>query len=82
TGNINLRPESNVGFVGRNIDASADDNLDISSDDINHLKERAEGVERKDEIDNTLKGIKICATRHGCTGATNCDYSLGAPIGR
>lgn len=80
--NINLRPESNVGFAGRNIDASADDNLDISSDDINHLKERAEGVERKDEIDNTLKGIKICATRHGCTGATNCDYSLGAPIGR
>lgn len=82
TENINLRPESNVGFTGINIDASAEDNLYISSDDINHLKERAEGVERKDEIDNTLKGIKICATRHGCTGATNCDYSYGAPIGR
>lgn len=82
TENINLRPEPNVGFAGINIDASANDNLDISSDDINHLKERAEGIERKDEIDNTLKGIKICATRHGCTGATNCDYSLGAPIGR
>ena len=82
TGNINLRPESNVGFAGINIDTSTDDNLNISSDDINHLKERAEGVERKDEIDNTLKGIKICATRHGCTGATNCDYSYGAPIGR
>ncbi len=82
TGNINLRPESNVGFAGINIDTSTDDNLNISSDDINHLTERAEGVERKDEIDNTLKGIKICATRHGCTGATNCDYSLGAPIGR
>ena len=82
TGNINLRPEANVGFTGINIDTPADDNLDISSDEFNHLKERAEGVERKDEIDNTLKGIKICATRHGCTGATNCDYSLGAPIGR
>lgn len=82
TENINLRPESNVGFAGINIDTSTDDNLNISSDDINHLTERAEGVERKDEIDNTLKGIKICATRHGCTGATNCDYSLGAPIGR
>lgn len=82
TENINLRPESNVGFAGINIDASANDNLDISLDDINHLKERADGVERKIEIENTFKGIKICATRHGCTGATNCDYSLGAPIGR
>ena len=82
TGNINLRPESNVGFAGINSETSTDDNLNTSSDDINHLKERAIDVERNDEIDNTFKGIKICATRHGCTGATNCDYSLGAPIGR
>lgn len=33
------------------------------------------------EEDN-FKAYKVCATRHGCTGATNCDYSLGAPIGR
>lgn len=82
TGKINLRPESNVGFAGLNSDASTDDNLNTSSDDINHLKERAEGVERKEKVDVTFKGIKICATRHGCTGATNCDYELGAPIGR
>lgn len=82
TRNINLRTESNVGFASINSDASTDDNLNTSSNDVYHLKERAADVERKDEIDNTIKGIKICATRHGCTGATNCDYSLGAPIGR
>lgn len=82
TGNINIRPESNVGFAGINSDASTDDNLNTSSDDVYHLKERAAGVERKEGMDTSFKGIKICATRHGCTGATNCDYSLGAPIGR
>lgn len=25
--------------------------------------------------------VKICATRHGCSGATNCDYSMGSPVG-
>lgn len=60
-----------------------DDELSISSHDINNLKEKAEGIERA-EFGNEIsfKGVKICATRHGCTGATNCDYSLGAPIGR
>lgn len=83
TGHINLRPESSAGFAGLNPEQTASDNLAVPSDDINHLRERAEGIERNnDEIDNTLKGIKICATRHGCTGATNCDNAYGAPIGR
>ncbi|MBP3471483.1 MAG: hypothetical protein J6K41_04515 [Paraprevotella sp.] len=83
TGNINLRPESNVGLAAITSNESVDDNLGVSSDDVNELKERADGIERKDnEMDNTIKGIKICATRHGCTGATNCDYGYGAPIGR
>ena len=83
TGHINLRPESAAGFAGLNPEQTASDNLAVPSDDIEHLRERAEGIERNnDEVDNTLKGIKICATRHGCTGATNCDYSYGAPIGR
>ena len=60
-----------------------DDELSISSHDINYLKEKAEGIERSEFGNETsFKGIKICATRHGCTGATNCNYSLGAPIGR
>lgn len=83
TGHINLRPESAAGFAGLNPEQTASDNLTVSSDDITHLMERAEGIERNnDEVDNTLKGIKICATRHGCTGATNCDNAYGAPIGR
>ena len=83
TGHINLRPESAAGFAGLNPEQTASDNLAVPSDEIEHLRERAEGIERNnDEVDNTLKGIKICATRHGCTGATNCDYSYGAPIGR
>lgn len=23
------------------------------------------------------RGYKVCPTRHGCSGATNCDYSYG-----
>lgn len=82
TDNINLRPETQYGFAAMTTGEFANDDLDVSSDDINSLKGRTEGVERKDEIDNTFKPLKICATRHGCTGATNCDYSYGAPIGR
>ena len=59
------------------------DNLGVSSEDMDDLERKAKGLDRKkDEVDNSLKPIKICATRHGCTGATNCDYSYGAPVGR
>lgn len=79
-GQINLRPESNV-VTG--LSESDTDNLGVSSKDIDDLERKAEGLERKkDEVDNSLKPLKICATRHGCTGATNCDYSYGAPVGR
>jgi hypothetical protein len=80
-GQINLRPESSVGFT--ELSVNNDDNLDVSSEDIDKLEEKANGLSRKgNEANDTIKCIKICATRHGCTGATNCDYSLGAPIGR
>jgi len=79
-GQINLRPESNV-VTG--LSESYTDNLGVSSEDMDDLERKAKGLERKkDEVDNSLKPIKICATRHGCTGATNCDYSYGAPVGR
>lgn len=51
--------------------------------EMNALVSKAERVNLEPESDeDTFKGYKICATRHGCTGATNCDYSYGAPIGR
>lgn len=60
-----------------------DDELSVNIEEINQLRKRADGVQRT-ECHNELsfKGIKICATRHGCTGATNCDNELGAPVGR
>lgn len=60
-----------------------DDELSVSSHDIDYLKEKAKGIERADTGDEiSFKGTKICATRHGCSGATNCDYELGSPVGR
>ena len=73
-----------VGFEDlEKIKQELDDELSVSSHDIDYLKDKAEGIERAENCDEiSFKGVKICATRHGCTGATNCDYSLGAPIGR
>lgn len=81
---IRLNSTIETGFDDlENIKQELDDELSVSSHDISHLKEKAEGVERAGNGNETsFKGIKICATRHGCTGATNCDYSYGAPIGR
>lgn len=60
-----------------------DDELGVSDEELNHLQHRAEGIERDGHHDGTsFKGVKICATRHGCTGATNCDYEMSGPVGR
>lgn len=60
-----------------------DDELRVSDEELSHLQHRAEGIEREDHHDGiSFKGVKICATRHGCTGATNCDYSMSGPVGR
>lgn len=57
--------------------------INISDSQINDLKNRALGLERADRTqDAYLASYKICPTRHGCSGATNCDYSLSGPIER
>lgn len=57
--------------------------LRISATQINDLKNRAFGLERADSTqDAYLASYKFCPTRHGCSGATNCDYEYGAPVGR
>lgn len=57
--------------------------LRINTNQINDLKNRALGLERADRTkDAYLASFKFCPTRHGCTGATNCDYSLSGPVGR
>lgn len=55
-----------------------DDSLILNQQDVEMLGEKAEGVERADAIDGDFDcSYKLCATRHGCSGATNCDYSYG-----
>lgn len=57
--------------------------LKIGTKQINDLRNRALGLERSDRtLDAYLASFKICPTRHGCTGATNCDYELSGPVGR
>lgn len=54
--------------------------LDISQNDMDSLNERAEGIDRDDSDNDEIKGYsrKVCPTRHGCSGATSCDYSYGS----
>ncbi len=54
------------------------DVLNISKADLNSLIERAKGIERAKPISNSVNGRKMCPTRHGCQGATDCNYSYGS----
>jgi len=57
--------------------------LCISDEQISALMNKVTGIERSNQTDNAhLASFKYCPTRHGCTGATNCDYEYGAPVGR
>ena len=65
---------------------STDDELAVSEKAINDMLAKATGVERPEGGFSShivsFAGARICATRHGCKGATNCDYAYGAPDGR
>lgn len=64
TGVVNLRPE--------------DPNV-VLDDDISKLYEKTDGMERGEAKDTIHEyGRKVCPTRHGCTGATDCDNSYGS----
>lgn len=43
------------------------------------LQQRAEDVEREEsgDVEDAKNGRKLCATRHGCQGATDCNYAYG-----
>ena len=53
------------------------DHLDVSEDTVNALHEKAHGIKRSEHDKNINFLSKWCPTRHGCQGATNCDYSYG-----
>ncbi len=53
--------------------------LAVSDEELNNLADRAEGLERAEHKDEPRFGSrKCCPTRHGCQGATDCDYSYGS----
>lgn len=56
-----------------------DDGLTVSEDDLNLLEDRASEVNRNDDDESQISfGRKMCPTRGGCQGATDCDYSYGS----
>lgn len=61
-------------------DDDDDDDLETSDEDVDSLTLKAEDIERdEDNGQISFKGLnkKVCATRHGCQGATDCDYAYG-----
>lgn len=45
---------------------------------IDELIGKVVGIERQDMNVEIYCGTKMCPTRHGCTGATNCNYDLAS----
>lgn len=63
---------SSLEFVGY------DDHLALYQQDVDFLEEKADNVDRAEISDGDFDcSYKICATRHGCSGATNCDACYG-----
>lgn len=50
--------------------------LAVNETVIRNLQIKADGIERAKNVNAMLASVKCCPTRHGCTGATNCDSCL------
>lgn len=59
------------------VNAPSVDNLNISHEELNNLHDKVEGMERSEHKKEISFGKKMCPTRHGCQGATDCDYCGG-----
>lgn len=57
---------------GENLNKSE---LDVSAKEIANLQEKVKNLARTHKSHMPDFGRKMCPTRHGCKGATNCDYS-------
>jgi len=51
--------------------------LAISASEITLLEKKAQGIKRAKSVNVPPQGRKLCATRHGCQGATDCNYCYG-----
>lgn len=59
-------------------DSNDYDDLDVDDNDIEELEDNASGIDRHNpSFEGHDHSKKWCPTRHGCTGATNCDYAYG-----
>ena len=54
------------------------DDLNVSDAKLEALEERTQDIERGTHKKEISFGRKCCPTRHGCQGATDCDYSYGS----
>lgn len=55
--------------------------LDVPEDTVDSVVKKGEEIPRNDdpdEIPDDEVGRKCCPTRHGCQGATDCDYAYGS----
>lgn len=83
---LSFEEQHNLDFVSSNSPIDIDnlinipntDNLEVSNEDINKLQEKVEGVKRSEHKREISFGSKMCPSRHGCQGATDCDYSYGS----
>ncbi len=62
----------------QSMEAMTDDHLGVSDSDVSSLQNRANGIERTKNRHNQPFLGKMCPTRHGCTGATNCNYDYAS----
>lgn len=60
--------------------SSDEDPLASPMKEFEELQKRAEDIEREgnDDRNKSHNAKKLCATRHGCQGATDCNYSYGS----
>ena len=62
-------------YIGQPDDAP----LEIPEDDLDSLEEDASDIDRSEADRSKISfGRKMCPTRGGCQGATDCDYSYGS----
>ena len=56
-----------------------DDPLSVSEEDLTALENKASDLDRNEADKSQIPfGRKMCPTRGGCQGATDCNYSYGS----
>ena len=71
-----ITEDETMSLTGHSVD---DDSLSVSEDDLQSLEDKAAGIDRSEADKSQISfGRKMCPTRGGCQGATDCNYSYGS----